>query len=115
MDKVVNFFRRGFGALAICPRAHGVLFCMVCSSKRNGLCIPGVFMSLRILLSGNIETNPGPLVTHQNEADCLSMLHLNTRRFRHKLDYIKENFLDFDVLCFTATHLTNDVTSDMLI
>ena len=71
MDKIVNFFRRGFGALAIRPRAHGVLFCIVCSSTRNGLCIPGVFMLLRILLSGDIETNPGPLITHQNEADYL--------------------------------------------
>ena len=69
-------------------------------------------MLLRILFSGDIETNPGPLITHKNEADCLSILHLNTRSIRHKLDYIKENFLDFDVLCFTETHLTNDVTNE---
>ena len=49
MDKIVNFCRRGFGALAIRPRPHGVLFCMVCSSTRNGLCIPGVFMLLLLL------------------------------------------------------------------
>ena len=37
-------------------------------------------MFLLILLSGDIETNPGPLIAHQNEADCLSILQLNHTR-----------------------------------
>ena len=78
------------------------------------LCIPGVFMFLLILLSGDMETNPGPLIAHQNEADCLSILHLNPRSIRYKLGYIKRNFLDFDVLCFTETHFTNDVMNEYI-
>ncbi|MCG8048709.1 MAG: hypothetical protein N0E48_24380, partial [Candidatus Thiodiazotropha endolucinida] len=44
----------------------------------------------------------------------LSIFYLNIRSFRKKLDFIKENCLDFDILCFTETHLTNDIPTDTL-
>ena len=44
----------------------------------------------------------------------MSVLHLNIRSIRYKLDFIKDNFLDFDVLCFTETHLTNDISNELL-
>ena len=47
--------------------------------------------------------------------NCLSIAHLNTRSIRKKLDYIKDYFLDFDILCFTETHLTHDITTESLL
>ena len=75
---------------------------------------PSVFMCLLILLPGDIETNPGPFIAQQNQSDCMSVLHLNIRSIRYKLDFIKDNFLDFDVLCFSETHLTNDISNELL-
>ena len=64
-----------------------------------------VILRFLLLLSGDIELNPGP------DSNCsLSVLHLNVRSIRNKLDYIK-NLCDFDILCFTETHLT-DIVSD---
>jgi hypothetical protein len=65
-----------------------------------------------LLLSGDIHKNPGP--TFENQTDSLSVLHQNIRSIRHKMQYIKENFLDFDILCFTETHLNNSVPNDIL-
>ena len=73
---------------------------------------PLILMYLLILLSGDIKTNPGPFIAQQNQSDCMSVLHLNIRSIRYKLDFIKDNFLDFDVLCFTETHLTNDISNE---
>ena len=56
---------------------------------------------LLLILSGDIELNPGP----QFLGHSSSVLHVNIRSIRHKLEYIKEHFLDFDILCFTETHL----------
>ena len=53
-----------------------------------------------ILQAGDIETNPGP------ENICeLSIVHLNIRSIRNKIEYITDNLLDFNSLCFTETHL----------
>ncbi len=57
-----------------------------------------------ILQSGDIETNPGP---NTNDLSCLSLVHQNIRSIRHKIEYIEDNVLDFDILCFTETHLTS--------
>lgn len=54
-----------------------------------------------LILCGDIELNPGP----QSLGHSLSILHLNIRSIRTKLEYIKNKFLDFDILCFTETHL----------
>jgi len=53
-----------------------------------------------LLLSGDIELNPGP------DYKALSVLHLNVRSIRNKLDYVASNLCNFDILCFTETHLT---------
>ena len=53
-----------------------------------------------LLQAGDVETNPGP----ENLYD-LSVLHLNTRSIKNKIDYITDNFLDFNILCFTETRL----------
>ena len=52
-----------------------------------------------LLQAGDIETNSGP----ENRYD-LSIVHLNIRSIRNKIEYITDNLLDFNILCFTETH-----------
>ena len=54
-----------------------------------------------ILEAGDVEKNPGPNTTEHS----LSITHSNIRSIRNKFDFITEYFLDFDILCFTETHL----------
>jgi len=61
-----------------------------------------------LLLSGDIELNPGP------DYKALSVLHLNVRSIRNKLDYVASNLCNFDILCFTETHLTDVVPDNVL-
>ena len=70
---------------------------------------------LLLLLCGDIHTNPGPQYVYEDSStsssmisDCLSILHLNIRSIRHKIEYIKTELFDFDVLCFTETHIGSD-------
>jgi hypothetical protein len=55
---------------------------------------------LLILLSNDVELNPGP--TTEGE---LSIFHLNTRSMRHKLDYIESICNEADITCLAETHL----------
>ncbi len=55
--------------------------------------------------------NPGPT---PDGTPCLSILHQNIRSIRNKLEYIKDTFLDFDVLCFTETHLSDTIVDEYL-
>ncbi len=64
-----------------------------------------------ILLSGDIAENPGP----DGDINSLSILHLNIRSIRNKLQYVEDNFTDFDILCFTETHLTDDIQTYSLL
>lgn len=66
---------------------------------------------LLVILAGDVETNPGPATAEQS----VSLLHFNIRSIRHKLDYVKTNFLDFDILCFTETHLDSNILTDELL
>ena len=69
------------------------------------------FILLLILLeANNIESNPGPL----KESQSLSVLHTNIRSVRNKIDYIVDSFIDFDILCFTETHLDAAIDSIQL-
>ena len=62
---------------------------------------------LLILLSNDVELNPGP--TKEGE---LSVFHLNTRSMRHKLDYIESICIEADIICITETHLDLNITND---
>ena len=67
-----------------------------------------LFVILILLLqAGDIETNPGPVINHG-----ISLLHLNIRSIRNKIDYI----VPFLISKFYAlqTHLDANVTIDML-
>ena len=68
---------------------------------------------LLLLLSGDIELNPGP--SHVTPQECsLSIFHQNIRSIRNKFEYIRDNFLDFDIICFTETKLSGDIINESL-
>ena len=45
------------------------------------------FVFLLVFLAGDVETNPGPATAEQS----VSLLHINIRSIRNKLDYVKKN------------------------
>jgi hypothetical protein len=67
---------------------------------------------LLVVLSGNVEINPGPSTDVQTSS--LSILHVNIRSIRNKIEYIKDNYLDYDILCFTETHLSATINNELL-
>ena len=71
-----------------------------------------IVVLLLLLQSGDIETNRGPATLHHGS---LSILHSNIRSIRNKLDFIKEHFLDFNILSFTETHLDTDVSTESIL
>ncbi len=66
---------------------------------------------LLILLAGDVAENPGP----DSFTGSLSILHLNIRSIRNKINYIEDCLTDFDILCFTETHLSDDIDISNLI
>ncbi len=91
----------------------GYLFVIITNSKilnKSMLSLALLNFTL-ILLAGDIAENPGPA----NEISSLSVLHLNIRSIRNKLSYIEDTFTDFDVLCFTETHLTEAIETNSLL
>lgn len=66
-------------------------------------------MFVILLLSGDIETNPGP-----SAPNSLDILHLNIRSIRNKIDSLLYLVQDFDLLCFSETHLDTHVTNESL-
>ena len=68
-----------------------------------------------LYVSGDVHLNPGP-PTLQNAShllnDNLSLLHLNIRSIRNKIDLIESEFSNHDILCFTETHLSPDISDN---
>ena len=60
-----------------------------------------------VLSSGDVSENPGPenSETSSQTSNSLSILHLNIRSIRNKLENINKTLIDFNVPCFTETHL----------
>ena len=69
---------------------------------------------LLVLMSGDVAENPGPFENSHDAQNCISIAHLNIRSIRTKLDNIKDFLTDFDILCFTETHLREDIHNDFL-
>lgn len=67
---------------------------------------------LLLIVSGNVERNPGP--DDELDLHCLSIYSQNIRSIRNKLSFIQDNWLDFDVLCFTESHLDNSITDETI-
>ena len=66
-----------------------------------------LILVLLLLQSGDVEINPGPAAPYHGS---LSILHSNIRSVRNMLDYIKEQFFDFNIICLTETHLDVSVS-----
>ncbi len=62
---------------------------------------------LLVIMSGDVQQNPGPHTSDPLITTGLGVMQLNIRSIRHKLDFIKNELMDYDILCFTETHLTN--------
>ena len=45
----------------------------------------------------------------------ISILHLNIKSIRQKIDFIKDSLLDYNILCFTTSHLNEDVLTDSIL
>ena len=67
------------------------------------------FFTFILLLSGDIEVNPGPIINNVPD-----ILHLNVRSIRNKIAHLNSIVHDFDILCFTETHLDSNVSNDNL-
>ena len=67
-----------------------------------------------VLLSGDVSENPGPenSETSSQTPNSLSILYLNIRSIRNKLEYINENLIDFNILCFSETPLDVNVNNE---
>lgn len=59
-----------------------------------------------LFLYGDIEPNPGPI---EDNAYTLDILHLNVRSIRNKIENLLYLVSDFDILCFTESHLDANV------
>lgn len=67
------------------------------------------FFLLR-MISADIEFNPGPT---EGQIHTLDIFHLN---IRHKIQSLETFVSDFDILCFTETHLdSNACDNDILL
>ena len=82
---------------------------MFCYSNVHYILMAYTFLSLPLLVCGDIESNPGP------SEHCLSIIHSNIRSIRNKLEFIKNNLLDFDVLCFNESHLDANINTNALL
>ena len=80
-----------------------------CYANVHHIVLAYAFFSMLLIMSGDVESNPGPI------EHCLSIIHSNIRSIRNKLEFIKNNLLDFDVLCFSESHLDASIDSSTLI
>lgn len=66
------------------------------------------FCKLLLLISGDIELNPGPI----NSSDTLSVIHVNARSLRNKIDLFEAECNDFDIVTVSETWLADRPTTD---
>ncbi len=82
----------------------------------------------RIAVSGDIHPNPGPSISLDSSLDTsasssyahiinsgLSIMHLNIQSIRNKLDILEIEAQPYDVLVFTESWLTHDISNDDLL
>lgn len=58
------------------------------------------------MISGGLEVNPGPT---EGQIHTLDIFHLNIRSICHKIQCLETFVSDFNILCFTKTHLDSNV------
>ena len=82
-------------------------FCSVTNVVSNSLVCIYTYFHFLILLSGDIETNPGPIP--QKDENSLQIFHLNIRSFRNKRSFLSEYLSEYDIVAFSETHLDNQI------
>ena len=113
-----DFLKKLINKLYSNPCTFIRLISVTCSNDDLlALCLRSYILILLLLLrAGDVESNPGP-VFHSNTNDngCLSIAHLNIRSIRNKLNYVTDHLSDFDIICFTETHLDGYIANSDLI
>lgn len=86
---------------------------LACNSLVKSICNieTAILVWLLVLLSGDVELNPGP---NTNSEHNISIMHCNIRSIRNKIEYVLNKFCDFDCLCFMETHLDNSLTDEKI-
>ena len=80
----------------------------ICSGRYIHLLFSFQIIYFILVISGDIETNPGP----NTAIHTLDIFHLNVRSIRHKIQQLISTALDFDILCFTESHLCNNIRNE---
>ena len=81
--------------------------------SRTYLIFNAVSIIMLILLSGDIQLNPGP--THrQTNSNKISIIHLNANRIKNKIDQIELQTKDIDIITVSETWLTPDINDDTI-
>ncbi len=99
-----------------------------CTSQgiTNNKRTPSIPAVLLLEISGDIHPNPGPFSNPSNSLDStcsstqslellnsgLSIMHLNIQSLRPKLDLLTVESQIYDVLVFTETWLTHEISDD---
>ena len=98
-------------------------FCAIANRHKGIKCFSYfeviVWMSMILLLSGDIEVNPGP-TSSQNlipniSKSCssnISIVHYNVQSFLNKKDILYAELHHFDVVAFSETWLTNNTNNE---
>ena len=69
------------------------------------------FISILIILAGDVETHPGPSI--QNSKD-LSICHINSQCLRNKLDLIAVELGSYDIVTVSETWLDQSIDSTVI-
>ncbi|PJE78081.1 hypothetical protein CI610_02987 [invertebrate metagenome] len=62
-----------------------------------------------LLIAGDIHPNPGPNSNSSSATSVISLLHLNIRSLRNKVQHLCSLTDDVDIVCITETHLDNSI------
>ena len=65
-----------------------------------------LYRLILLIMCMDIHSNPGPSSTDINSLD---IFHLNTRSIRNKIDYVQGLTESYHILCFSETHLDDNV------
>ncbi|KAK3095789.1 hypothetical protein FSP39_019145 [Pinctada imbricata] len=71
-----------------------------------------LLLCVLLLLCNDIAENPGP---QSEEVKGFSIFHLNVRSIRNKLSDIEHYLDEYDIACFTETHLDASIPTDSLL
>jgi hypothetical protein len=72
-------------------------------------------INIVLLISGDVETNPGPGNTSTDQNYCLSIYHHNIRSIRNKINDRVHIVHDFAIVFFTETHLDGYIDSENIL